>query len=81
VFLLPEPAPYNCPDFGTRLATEPGMKRAIGSILCILGVLTGVGHFVGQKPEDSGKSAQDWAVTAVFLTIGLALSNSKKKTA
>ena len=57
------------------------MKRAIGSILCILGILSGVGNFTFHKPQNSEQIAQNWAVTAVFLIIGLALSNSKKKTA
>jgi hypothetical protein len=55
------------------------MKKAIGSILCILAILRIVSLTVlPQEPDTTAHRVQDWALVAVFLTIGIALSAAKK---
>lgn len=55
------------------------MKRAIGSILCLLAILRIVSLLIGPKPDATAHRVQDWAVVAVLLAIGIPLSAAKKK--
>lgn len=55
------------------------MKKVIGSILFIIGILVTVGTFSGQKSETAEQKMQMGALAAVFLTIGAALAWGKKK--
>ena len=55
------------------------MKRAIGSVLCILAMLRIVSLINGPPADTTAHRVQDWALVGVFLTIGIALSSVKKK--
>jgi drug/metabolite transporter (DMT)-like permease len=55
------------------------MKKAIGSILFVVGILLTVGTVSGQKSEAAEQKMQMGALAAVFLTIGAALAWGKKK--
>jgi hypothetical protein len=55
------------------------MKKAIGSILCVLAILLIFGKTVGQKADTTAHNIQDWAVIGVLLAIGVPLSQGKKK--
>ena len=60
------------------------MKKAIGTILCVLGILLIVVKVIpgGKKPgppEPRADQIQDWAVIGVLLAIGVPLSQGKKK--
>jgi hypothetical protein len=56
------------------------MKRAIGSILCILAILRIMSLTVlPQKADTTAHRIQDWAMVAVLLAIGIPLSAAKKK--
>lgn len=55
------------------------MKKAIGSILCILAVLRIVSlTALPQNADTASHQVQDWAFVAVLLAIGVALSAGKK---
>jgi len=55
------------------------MKKAIGTILCILAILRIVSlTILPQKPDTTSNRIQDWALVAVLLTIGISLSATKK---
>jgi hypothetical protein len=55
------------------------MKKGIGSILCVLAILRILSLTVlPQKPDTTEHRVQDWALVAVLLTVGVALSASKK---
>jgi hypothetical protein len=55
------------------------MKKAIGSILCILAILRIMSLTVlPQKPDTTAHRVQDWALVAVLLAIGVPLSSAKK---
>ena len=55
------------------------MKKVIGSILCVVAVLLIVSKILPQKPETPTEKIQDYALIAVLLTTGVALSQAKKK--
>jgi len=57
------------------------MKRAIGSILCILAVLRIVTLIAGPAADTTAHRIQDWALVAVMLAIGIPLSLAKTKQA
>ena len=51
------------------------MKKAIGSILCILAILRIVSLIIlPQKTDTTANRIQDWALVAVLLAIGIPLS-------
>jgi hypothetical protein len=54
------------------------MKRAVGSILCIVAILGIVGLMIGPPADTTAHLVQHWAAIGVFLAIGLALSAGKK---
>ena len=55
------------------------MKKAIGSILCILAILRIVSlTILPQKADTTSHRVQDWALVAVLLAIGVSLSATKK---
>ena len=56
------------------------MKKAIGSILCVLAILRIFSLTVmPDKAETTAHRVQDWALVGVFLAIGIPLSTGKKK--
>jgi hypothetical protein len=55
------------------------MKRVVGTILCILAILRIGSLVMASKPDTITNQVQDWALVAVLLTIGMALSSAKKK--
>ena len=55
------------------------MKKAIGSILCVVAILLVIGKIIPSKPETTAHKVQDWAVIGVLLAIGIPLSQAKKK--
>jgi len=55
------------------------MKRAIGSILCVVAILLVFGKIVRQKAGTTAQNVQDWAVIGVLLAIGIPLSQGKKE--
>ena len=56
------------------------MKKAIGSILCILAVLLILGTLVGQNKADTkAQKIQNWAAIGVLLAIGIPLSSGRGK--
>jgi hypothetical protein len=57
------------------------MKRAIGSILCILAVLRIVSFAIGPPADTKAHRIQDWALVGVLLAIGIPLSSAKGKQA
>jgi hypothetical protein len=57
------------------------MKKAIGSIFCVLAILGGIMHCFAYKYEPTSQASGGFAVSFIFLIIGLALSNLKKKEA
>ena len=55
------------------------MKRAIGSLLCIVAAFLIVGSVIGQEPDITAHKVQNWAFIGVLLVIGIPLSSGKKK--
>ena len=54
------------------------MKRAIGSILCIVAILQIVSLSMGAIPDTTAHRVQQWALVGVLLAIGIPLSAGKK---
>ena len=54
------------------------MKKAIGSILCLVAILRIVSLILGPKADTTAHRVQDWALVAVLLAIGVPLSSAKK---
>ncbi len=54
------------------------MKRAIGSILCIVAIVQIVSLSIGPKADTTAHRVQQWALVGVLLAIGIPLSAAKK---
>lgn len=54
------------------------MKKAIGSILCIVAVFLIVGSIVGQEADTTEQKIQNWAFIGLLLAVGVPLSSGKK---
>ena len=55
------------------------MKKIIGIILCVVAIMFIFGRAFDPKPEAIEAKIQDWALIAVLLMVGVALSHAKKK--
>jgi len=54
------------------------MKKAIGSIICIVAILQIVSLMIGPKVDTTAHRVQRWALVGVLLAIGIPLSAAKK---
>jgi hypothetical protein len=79
--------PWSCRSESARQNQGPArhasikqkkMKKAIGSILCILAILRIINLSLGPKADTTAHRVQDWALVGVLLAIGIPLSSTKK---
>ena len=61
-----------------ELSSTGLMKRALGSLLCIVAIAQIVNLMIGPKVDTTAHRVQSWALVGVLLAIGIPLSAAKK---